>query len=270
MDWEYEIIKDGTAVKLSRYTGTASSVITPEIINGLPVTVLGNCAFLNNDSVRMVCISSSIHTVEDGSGIRGTGAFRNCKNLQTVVLSQRMRRVADYMFYGAAYGQDQPLTVHFQGVEEIGSFAFACCNNIVHLQLSETVTTIGTGAFYQARRLATMDMPGVCIIRADAFTETIFEENYEKLWEQGDFTGVVYAGKVAYLYMGSTTKYMPEDTCLIIADGTLGISEFLFTNHFVSTISCRKRLREIRIPRTVKYIPEGLLEGFTKAVLTRW
>lgn len=260
MDWEYKIIEDGTEVKLTRYTGNSPSVVTPETINGLPVTVLGNCAFLNNPQIRTVCLSDSIHTVENGSGIWGTGAFRNCKQLHTVVLSGQMNRIADYMFYGTAYGQSTKLSVDFRNVTQIGDFAFACCNHIVKLTLPESVCKIGTAAFYQARRLAELEMPGVSEIAADAFTETIFEERYEDRWKRGMFSGIVYADKVAYIYMG--TPVQPMD--IAIKDGTLGISEFLFDNHYTDLNVWKQYLRKLSIPKSVRFIPPDIMETFLK------
>lgn len=265
MDWEYVIIENGSAVKLTRYTGNASTVVTPPELEGLPVRVLGNRAFTGNDKITSVVLSDSIETVEDGSGIRGTGAFRNCSQLCIVVLSSRMTRVADYMFYGAASQRTIALQIDFRNVSEIGSFAFACCNHIVHLCLPETVHKISTGAFYQARRLSDLDIPGVWDIAADAFTETMFEERYEQLWKAGEFSGVVYAGKVAYLYLPG--KNDPES--LTIREGIVGISEFLFHNHFARVGNWRGSLKTVVIPVSLRYVPEGLLDNLPQVALRR-
>ena len=247
-NWEYEAIHDDSEIKLTRYTGNASVVITPEQIDGLPVTVLGNRTFLNNSTITSVCLHRNIRAVEDGSGIRGTGAFRGCANLGTVILSPRMERIADYMFYGAASQRTSPLQIEFRNIREIGAFAFACCNHITPLHLPETVEKIDTGAFYQARRLRELHLPGVLEIAADAFTETVYEEQYEKQWEAGKFSGIAYAGNVAYLYFGKLDEPVVE-----LHYGTRGISEFLFRNHY-----CRNfihKLKAISIPETVCYIP---------------
>lgn len=262
-NWDYTVIADGTEIMLTRYKGTASTVITPLTIDGLPVTTIGKETFTGNATITYVWLKDSITTVEDGTGMNG-GAFRGCSKLRTVILSDNMTRIADYMFYGIASDISYPIQVNFKNVTEIGDYAFSCCNNIVTLQLPDTVRKIGEGAFYQARRLAVLDIPGVVEIGADAFTETIFEENYENQWKSGTFSGIVYAGKVAYLYMGDDreTGAMVPDTELILEDGTLGISEFLFTNHYTSLASCRVNLTSITVPGSVVYIAPVLLDGF--------
>ena len=263
-DWDYEIINEGKAVKLTKYKGKSSSVVTPEKINGLPVTVLGNNTFNGNSNITYVWIKDSITTVEDGSGLSGSGAFRGCSRLRTVILSENMTRIADYMFYGIASDISQPIQINYQKISEIGDYAFSCCNNIVTLELPNSVKKIGHGAFYQARRLKTLNIPGVTEIEADAFTETIFEETYENSWKEGDFSGIVYAGKVAYIYMGADgNENMPENTRLTVKDGTTGISGFLFTNHYTDSTSCRKNLVSITVPGTVKYIAPEIFNGFS-------
>lgn len=274
--WEYELIDGGKAVKLTKYLGTQAEIIVPNSleVNGekLPVTTIGNATFQESNVLR-VEFPDSITTVEDGSasptgGIVGTFAF--CKNLTIVKLSPKMKKVADYMFYGAGSNCRLELTIP-SGVAEIGDSAFCMCNSIMELTLPESLKKIGNSAFYQSRRLATLNMPGVTTIKSDAFTETVFEETYEKLWKEGKFEGIVYAGKVAYLYFGpycgsGSSGYkpsiMPENTELVLKDGTLGISEFLFQNHYIDLQSCKNHLKSITAPETIKEIPEKLFDGY--------
>lgn len=257
-EWDYSLIDGGRAVKLVRYRGTQSEVVTPFQIQGLPVTVLGCRAFTGNPHLEVVRLSDSISKVEDGSGLRKTGTFRECSNLREVTLSTGVTRIADYMFYGASGSQEAPLRVDFQTVSEIGDFAFACCNHIVRLELPPCVKRIGTGAFYQARRLSSLEMPGVWEIAADAFTETMFEEAYEDKWKEGNFSGIVYAGKVAYLYMCGQEQE-PE---LTIRSGTLGLSEFLFANRFCRMPAFQTQPHSVMLPSSVVFIAEDVFEAF--------
>lgn len=271
-EWDYEIIDNGTAVKLTRYKGSGTFAITPETIGGLPVTTLGSRTFTNNTTLTYVALSESITTVEDGNGLSGDGAFRGCTKLRTVILSENLKRIADYMFYGIAADIQLPIQINFQNVEEIGDFAFSCCNNIVTLQLPKSVAKLGNGAFYQCRRLKTLDIPGVVEISTDAFTETIFEETYENAWKNGTFSGIVYAGNVAYLYMGDCdvdaedgeeySGSMPENTALELKDGTIGISEFLFASHYSDLTSCKEHLTSLTLPASVRFIPDKMFDGF--------
>ncbi len=275
--WEYEVIGEGKAVKLTKYIGTQTNVIVPSALDvdgkKLPVTTIGNATF-KESTVFRVEFPESITKVEDGNassigGVVGTFAF--CKNLSVVKLSSKMSKIADYMFYGAGSNYRLELTIS-DGIAEIGDSAFSMCNTLPELTLPASVKKIGNSAFYQSRRLATLNMPGVTTVEADAFSETVFEESYENKWKAGEFTGIAYAGKVAYLYFGPYTgsqdskKYdpsnMPKDTELVLEDGTLGISEFLFSSHYVNRDSCKNNLKSITVPETIKYIPSGFFKGF--------
>ncbi len=274
-EWEYQLIDGGSAVKLTRYCGTQTRVIVPSEleIDGqkLPVTTIGNQTFLESDIFQLE-LPDSITTVEDGynsmGGIVGACAF--CRNLTIVKLPASLAKIADYMFYGAGSSYRLELTIP-NGVKEIGISAFSLCNSLTELTLPASVTKIDNSAFYQARRLAKLNMPGVTTIEADAFTETIFEETYEDLWKAGEFTGIVYAGKVAYLYFGPyigdgsadyAPSVMPAGTEITLEDGTLGISEFLFSSHYVDAKSCKANLKSITVPQTLQFMPNDLLRGY--------
>ena len=273
--WEYKLINNDTEVMLTKYIGDQTILVVPSSIeiNGksLPVTALGNETFMNSN-IFWLELPDTITYVEDGSqsvsGVTGACAF--CSKLTVVKLSAGMNKIADYMFYGAGSDYRLELTIP-EGVKEIGISSFSLCNSITDLKLPESAEKIDNSAFYQSRRLKTLDMPGVKIIEADAFTETIFEENYENLWKAGEFEGIVYAGNVAYLYFGPYVgsgdkeyepSLMPENTQLTLKDGTLGISEFCFVSHYVSSGSCKSGLKSITVPNSLAYIPDGLFDGF--------
>lgn len=279
-EWEYQLIDDGSAVKLTRYCGTQTQVIVPSELEvdgaKLPVTALGNRIFLESDIFQLE-LPDSITAVEDGyastSGIVGACAF--CKNLTIVKLSPNLAKIADYMFYGAGSSYRLELTIP-RGVQEVGISAFSLCNSLTELTLPESVQQIDNSAFYQARRLAKLNMPGVRIVEADAFTETIFEEQYENQWKAGTFTGVVYAGNVAYLYFGPHTgdgttddipSRMPPDSELVLRDGTLGVSEFLFSSHYIDAASCRANLKSITVPETLTFLPDDLFRSCENVTL---
>ena len=273
--WEYRLINDGSEIMLTKYIGDQTILVVPSSMDvdgkKLPVTALGNETFMGTD-IFWLELPDSISYVEDGhqsvAGITGACAF--CKELTVVKLSAGMEKIADYMFYGAGSSYRLELTVP-EGVKEVGVSAFSLCNSITDLKLPQSVEKIDSSAFYQSRRLKTLNIPGVKTVEADAFTETIFEETYEDLWKDGEFEGIVYAGNVAYLYFGpyvgsGNKEYipsvMPEGTSLTLRDGTLGISEFCFTSHYVNRDSCKRNLKSVTVPNSLAYIPDGLFDGY--------
>lgn len=80
------------------------------------------------------------------------------------------------------------------GVTSISSYAFSGCEGLTNITIPDSVTSIGSGALYNTA------------------------------WYNKQPDGLVYAGKVAYTYKGE----MPENTEIVLKDGTLSIAEIVF------------------------------------------
>ena len=148
-------------------------------------------------------------------------------------------------------------------VTEIGDRAFAD-SEIISIRLPETVRSVGREAFADAADLRAIDLANVSEVGKDAFRGTAFENKYVELWKSGEFSGVIYTGKVAYKYMSSdsSSKLMSKGTKLVLENSTTGISESLFDNSYVDMDSCRSNLRSVYIPADTSFIPSGIFRGF--------
>ena len=172
-EWEYELINNGTELKVTKYIGNKSVIVIPSelMVNGksLPVTALGNKTFMQSD-IFWLELPDTITHVDDGtSSVFGvTGTCAGCENLTIVKLSPNLEKVADYMFYGTGSEYRMNLTVP-EGVKEIGVGAFYGCSTITELRLPESVTKIDKSAFYKCKRLETAYMPAVESIGSNAF-----------------------------------------------------------------------------------------------------
>ena len=87
-----------------------------------------------------------------------------------------------------------PSSVIYNGitykVTGIGSSAFYCCTGLMSIEIPNSVTSIGTDAFYGTA------------------------------WYNNQPDGLVYVGKVAYGYKGN----MPNNSTIVLEEGTLGIA----------------------------------------------
>ncbi len=120
-------------------------------------------------------------------------------------------------------------------VQYIGGNAFEGCTGLTSVTISDGVTEIEPLAFHGCSALTSITIPGsVTYISSDAFQETAWWDNQED--------GVVYIGRMAYKYKGE----MPENTSLVIQDGTTVINSSAFSG-------CES-LTAVTIPESVKRI----------------
>jgi hypothetical protein len=107
------------AVTITKYNGSAKSVIIPDKIDGLPVTGVGPGAFavraiVNSQKLTGVTIPKTVGTIE-------AGAFANCTRLSSLAIPA--------------------------SVTNLGAFAFADCQALTSFTIPDSVTTIGEEAF---------------------------------------------------------------------------------------------------------------------------
>ena len=129
-----------------------------------------------------------------------------------------------YSYNEDGYGWEVsiPSSVTYNGttytVTGIGSSAFSSSgSSIRNVIIPSSVTTIGSHAFDGCTYITDINIPSsVTEIGAYAFQGTA--------WYKNQSDGMIYAGKVAYEYKG----LMPENTSIIIKDGTKGIGEQAF------------------------------------------
>ena len=135
-DFTYAI--DNGQVTITRYVGSSTTVEIPATIDSLPVTTIGDIAFLNNASLTSVSIPSGVTTI-------GGGAFAQCFSLTSVTIPA--------------------------GVAAIGNNTFFYCTSLTSVTIPSTVTSIGDQAFYYCTSLASVSIaPGVTSIGSDAFS----------------------------------------------------------------------------------------------------
>lgn len=121
----YEIIGDSVTITKVEYLAQGDIVI-PALIEGKPVTAIGNRACNHNNFVTSVTLPSSVRTIGDYS-------FSGCGFLTSLHMEE--------------------------GLQEIGVGAISNCRYLKTLTIPSTVTHIGEAAFQICRQLESVILP---------------------------------------------------------------------------------------------------------------
>ena len=145
----------------------------------------------------------------------GSSAFYNCYDLNSVTIPNSVTSIGGNAFYGCSGLTSVTIPA---SVTSIGYNAFHGCSGLTSVTIPANVTSIGGNAFSGCSSLTSVTIPNsVTSIGSSAFSGTA--------WYNNQPDGIVYAGKVLYIYKGT----MPDGTKVKIKDGTLSIAESAFS-----------------------------------------
>jgi hypothetical protein len=120
-------------ITIIKYRGPGKNIIIPEIINGLPVNVIGRGAFAGK-GITEVKLPETVFRIEDGAFLRN--------KLRNVKLLPNIRFIGD-----EAFKQNRLETVDLpEGITEIGAGAFEK-NRLVTVKLPESLKYTGAYCF---------------------------------------------------------------------------------------------------------------------------
>ncbi|MGN0797401.1 MAG: leucine-rich repeat domain-containing protein [Christensenellales bacterium] len=216
---EFEI--NGT--ELTKYKGKSKKVVIP-----YGVTSIGKKAFSNCSSLTNIIISDSVTSI-------GYWAFSDCVNLKSIIIPDSVTSIGSGVFYNC--NSLTSITIP-DSVTSIEWGAFSDCSSLTSITIPDSVTSIDEEAFFGCSSLTSITIPNsVTSIGAWAFDGTA--------WYNNQSDGLVYAGKVAYKYKGT----MPDNTSIVIKEGTSGIAGYAFGG-------C-SNLTSITIPNSVTHLENG-------------
>ncbi len=163
---------DGS-LTLTGYIGSGTDLNIPGSVLGKPVTAIGEAAFQYNEDITSVTIPGNIKTV-------GKWAFRFCKNIKTINLSEGLEIIGEGGFERIdmlesveipstvkeigiwAFADDPKLgsvTMH-EGVEIIARYAFHNCDSLLEIDIPKTVRRIDNHVFYNCDSLVNICFNG--------------------------------------------------------------------------------------------------------------
>lgn len=163
-DFSYTINKDGTGVTLSKYNGVDEEVVIPEMLGSLPLTRIGDEAFLRNNTMRSVSIPDTVTYI-------GINAFRECDGLTSVVIPDSVTTMDSFAFYSCQNLTDVVLS---KNIEWLCSYQFEDCSKLKNITIPNGVKGIGISEFRNCISLTCISIPdSVAYISYDAFKDCI-------------------------------------------------------------------------------------------------
>ena len=183
-DFETELVDGGKSVSIAYYTGKNANIRIPQRINNLPVTVIGEGAFMDS-KLSGVAIPNGVTVIE-------SYAFSD-NNIAGVAIPNSVVSIEEKAFFRNKIAN---LTIP-ASVKSIGKEAFAV-NNLGNVTIPPGVTLIGDRAFAW-NKLTNITIPAsVTVIEGEAFignsiTRITIGENvdfkYEAASQEGPFDG---------------------------------------------------------------------------------
>lgn len=128
---------------------SATSVIIPEQIDGIPVTIIGDQAFWNCVKLTSITIPSSVVSI-------GDKAFENCVGLISISISDGVTTIGDEVFYNCRNLTNISIP---NSVTSIGRYAFFNCESLTDITLPDQMTSIENDTFYDCTGLANITIP---------------------------------------------------------------------------------------------------------------
>ena len=156
----FTVTTNNGAITITGYAGSNAVINIPSVINGWPVTSIGNQAFVQASELTSVILPDSVTNIQDM-------AFLYCANLGSITLPSHLLNIGYEAFFGC--GSLTSITIP-KGVTSIQSGTFMNCYHLTNVSILGTLTSIGMNAFTDCSALSSFAIPeGVSSVGDFAF-----------------------------------------------------------------------------------------------------
>lgn len=236
-EFDFELIRDDTALRVRHYKGTAKSIQIPAAIQGFPVKEV--CE-LWNDSVTNLVIPEGVEKIWE----LGVG------NISSVTLPSTLVIIGKCSFefssnVGCEPGEDKLTSITIpENVKVIEAYAFRGRSNLTSVNFSEGLVIIGSSAFAGTGIKSVMFPSSVRVVKHDAFLdcknldEVNVPEGYKIFWKPRSDSVEPVALNAFSCESVESEKYDYSDLVQSAIDYKLALKVRL--KHLPSTITSRE------------------------------
>lgn len=162
---------DDSYIQITGYSGDASELVIPAEIDGIKVQEIGYRALSNCSSLVSVSLPDTISEID-------SYAFNGCSSLEEIIVSSENENFVS--LDGVLFSKDMTKLIRCpgkmqgeyivpEGVERIGTNAFAYCEEITSVILPSTLTYISGDAFSNCIGITEIEIPNGVTDINDAF-----------------------------------------------------------------------------------------------------
>ena len=150
-DYDYSALDDGT-IQITKYTGSDTTLTVPSKIDGYTVTEIGWYAFRDCHELENVILPDSITSI-GREAFYGTAYYNNESNWENGILY-----LSNCLIATKSTDINEKVVVK-SDTRTIADYAFCECENITEIELPEGLISIGDSAFYECTSLISLNIP---------------------------------------------------------------------------------------------------------------